>query len=34
MAGCFSRNKRNVEIIDYTPRGKEFDYLRPNGTIA
>ena len=30
MGGCFSCNKHNVEIIDYTPRGN----LRANGTIS
>ena len=34
MGGCFSCNKLNVEIIDYTSRGKRFDYLRANGTIS
>ena len=34
MGGCFSCNKPNIEIIDYTPRGKRFDYLRANGTIS
>ena len=34
MGGCFSCNKPNVEIIDSTPWGKRFDYLRPNGTIT
>ena len=32
MGGCFSCNKPNVEIIDYTPKGKQYDYLKPNGT--
>ena len=34
MGECFSCNKPNVEITDYTPRRKRFDYLRANGTIS
>ena len=34
MDGCFSCSKPNIEIIDYTPRGKRFDFLRPNRTIT
>ena len=33
MGGCLSCNKPNVEIIDYTPRGKQFYYLMLNGLI-
>ena len=28
MGGCFSFNRPSVEIIDETPIGKQFDYLR------
>ena len=34
MNECFSCNEPNVEIINYTPKGKRFGYLRPNGTIT
>ena len=34
MGGCFSFNRSNVEIVNYTPNGKLFGYLRPNGTIT
>ena len=34
MGGCFSFNRSNVEIVNYTPKGKLFGYLRPNGTIT
>ena len=34
MSGCYSCNKPNVEIIDETPKGKQFDFLRPNRTIT
>ena len=33
MGGCFSFNRPSVEIIDETPKGKQFDYLRPKGRI-
>ena len=35
--GCclsFGNNKPRIEIIDQTPKGKEFDYLRPEGKIT
>ena len=34
MGGCFSFNRSNVQIIDYTRKGKQFGYLKPNGTIT
>lgn len=35
MGSCFSfLNKPNVEIIDETPKGKQFDHLRPEGVIT
>ena len=33
MGGCFSFNRPSVEIIDETPKGKQFDYLRPERRI-
>ena len=33
MGGFFSFNRPSVEIIDKTPKGKQFDYLRPEGRI-
>ena len=33
MGGFFSFNRPSVEIIDETPKGKQFDYLRPEGRI-
>ena len=30
----FSNNKPRIEIIDQIPKGKEFDYLRPEGIIT
>ena len=33
MCCCFSYNERRIEIIDETPQGKNFDYLRPRRTI-
>ena len=33
--GCyFSCNEPRIEIIDETPKGGKFDYLRPKGTIT
>ena len=33
--GCFfSSNEPKIEIVDLTPPGAEFDYLRQNGTIS
>ena len=35
--GCrlsFGNNKPRIEIIDQTPKRKEFDYLRPEGKIT
>ena len=34
MGCCFSFNKPKINIIDETPEGKNFDYLRPKGTIT
>ena len=34
MGSCFSFNRSDIEIIDETPMGKQFDYLRPEGTIT
>ena len=34
MGGWYSCNKPNVEIIDETPEGKQFDFLRPNRTVT
>ena len=34
MGSCFSFNRPDIEIIDETPMGKQFDYLRPEGTIT
>ena len=34
MGGCFSFNRSNVEIVNYTPKGKLCGYLRPNGRIT
>ena len=35
--GCiFSKIRKdvsNIEVLDYTPPGAEYDYLRPRGTI-
>ena len=30
----FLFNKRSIEINNETPNGKQFDYLRPEGTIT
>ena len=35
--GCclsFGNNKSRIEIIDQIPKGKEFNYLRPEGKIT
>ena len=32
--GNNNNNKPRIEIIDETPKGKEFDYLRPEGKIT
>lgn len=37
MGCCLSKIKKNVwniEILDYTPHGSEYDYLRPQRTIT
>ena len=34
MGCCFSYDEPRIEIIDETPEGKDFDYLRPKGTIT
>ena len=34
MGRCFSFNRPKINIIDETPEGKNFDYLRPRGTIT
>ena len=34
MGCCFSFNKPKINIIDEAPEGKNFDYLRPKGTIT
>ena len=35
MCSCFSfLNNPNVEIIDETSKGKQFDHLRPEGAIT
>ena len=33
MGCCFACNEPRIEIIDETPEGKDFDYLKPKGTI-
>ena len=34
MGYFFSSNEPKIEIVDLTPPGAEFDYLRQNGTIS
>ena len=34
MGSCFSFNRPSIEIIIEMPKGKQFDYLRPEGTIT
>ena len=34
MGNCFSSSNSNVQIIDETPPGRRFDYLRPEGTVT
>ena len=34
MDCCFSSNKPRIKILDETTQGKNFDYLRPEGTIT
>ena len=34
MVCCFSCNEPRIKIIDETPEGVNFDYLRPKGTIT
>ena len=34
MGSCFSFNRPSIEIINEMPKGKQFDYLRPEGTIT
>ena len=31
---CTRSDESKIEIVDLTPPGAEFDYLRPNGTIS
>ena len=32
MSSCFS-SEPNIEVIDETPEGRQFKFLRPEGTI-
>ena len=32
--GCFFWSEPNTEIIDEKPEGRQFDFLRPEGTIT
>ena len=34
MGNCFSSSDSNVKIIDQTPPGERFDFLRSEGTIT
>ena len=34
MSCCFSRNKPKIKIMDETPKGEHFNYLRSKGTIT
>ena len=34
MGCCFSCYEPRIKIIDKTPEGENFDYLRPKGTIT
>ena len=34
MGSCFSFIRPSIEIINEMPKGKQFDYLRPEGTIT
>ena len=34
MGGCFSCTGPNIEMVGETPKVKQFDYLRPKGTIT
>ena len=34
IGSCFSFNRPNIEIIDETPEGEQFDYFRPEGIIT
>ena len=34
MGCCFSSYKPRIKILDETTEGKNFDYLRPEGTIT
>ena len=34
MGCCFSYNEPKIKIIDVTPEGSSFDYLRLNGIIT
>ena len=34
MGCCFSFNEPKINIIDETPEGTNFDYLRPKGAIT
>ena len=34
MGSCFSFNRSNVEIINETPEGKQFDYFMREGIIT
>ena len=31
---CTRSDESKIEIVDLTPPGAEFDYLRPNGAIS
>lgn len=33
MSSCFS-SEPNIEVIDETPEGRQFNFLRPEGTIT
>ena len=32
MGNCFSSSDSNIKLIDQTPPGERFDFLRPEGT--
>ena len=34
MSGCFSFNRPSIEIIGDTPKVKQFNFFRPNGTLS
>ena len=34
MGNCCLSNKSKIKIIDETPKGKQYDYLRPEGMVC